>query len=309
MTTPITLEETTGSALERYATAIHLHEAFVPMVLPPGMDEEQAFREAIEWLLGERGQATAAATGAAAYPLLRNLLTVRGPGTLPPRVEACLDGILSARARARGAVGRAEILAEPGPRATVGATALKVRRGDMTRLAVDAIVNAANADLLGCFRPGHACIDNAIHSAAGPRLREDCARIVEIQGGRERTADAKITRAYHLPSRFVLHTVGPIVGDGRVHATDERALACCYSSCLDLARAVPAIRTLAFCAISTGVFGYPKNEAAEVAVRAVAKWLQANGEAFDLVVFCVFSDLDERAYAVAMDACGRDLTR
>jgi O-acetyl-ADP-ribose deacetylase (regulator of RNase III) len=177
---------------------------------------------------------------------------------------------------------------------------MKVWRGDITRLSVDAIVNAANSELLGCFRPGHACIDNAIHSAAGPRLRDDCARIIEIQGHPERTGDAKITRAYHLPSRFVLHTVGPIVAGGRVQPQDERALESSYHSCLELAHSTPSLRTLAFCAISTGVFGYPKDRAAEVAVRTVSRWLREHPGVFDLVVFTVFSDDDEGAYERAV---------
>ena len=183
-------------------------------------------------------------------------------------------------------------------------TPMKVWRGDITRLAVDAIVNAANAELLGCFRPGHACIDNAIHSAAGPRLREDCARIMEIQGHPETSGTAKITRAYHLPSRFVLHTVGPIVAGGRVGPDDERTLVACYGSCLELAAATPSIRSFAFCAISTGVFGYPKDRAADVAVRTVSRWLRERPKTFDLVVFCVFSEADEWACDQAMAASG-----
>ena len=123
---------------------------------------------------------------------------------------------------------RARSWPAPGTKRVIAGTPLKVWRGDITRLAVDAIVNAANAALLGCFRPGHACIDNAIHSAAGPRLRADCARIMEIQGRPERSGTAKITRGYHLPSRFVLHTVGPIVAGGRVEADDERTLVSAY---------------------------------------------------------------------------------
>ena len=181
---------------------------------------------------------------------------------------------------------------------------MRVWQGDITRLAVDAIVNAANAELLGCFHPGHACIDNAIHSAAGPRLRADCARIIEIQGHPERSGEAKITRAYHLPSRFVLHTVGPIVAGGHVQPEDERTLAAAYVSCLELARTIPSIRTLAFCAISAGVFGYPKDRAAELALRTVSAWLGERPKAFDLVAFCVFSDADRDAYGRVMATDG-----
>jgi O-acetyl-ADP-ribose deacetylase (regulator of RNase III) len=258
-------------ALDRYASAIRLDEPFAPLPAPLGVDEAQARDEALEWLLREHGSTLASVPrGTDADGLLRRLLTIRHPGGIPSGVHACLDQVLSARARARGAVTPDEIGTGPGPASPVGESVVRIWRGDITRLALDAIVNAANAELLGCFLPGHGCIDNAIHNAAGPRLRDDCATIIEIQGRREDTGDAKITRAYHLPSRFVLHTVGPIVADGRVQVEDEHALAASYRSCLDLAHSMRSIRTIAFCAISTGVFGYPKNDAAAVAVRTVA---------------------------------------
>ena len=294
---------------DRYAAAIGLHEPFVPLPTPPGVTEAQARREVLEWLLAEHGRAVdATPADADSDVLIRGLLTIRRPGGIPEAVQAGLDRILTARARARGVVASGEVAAGAGPSTTIDGTTMKVWRGDITRLAVDAIVNAANAELLGCFRPGHACIDNAIHSAAGPRLRDDCARIIEIQGHLERTGDAKITRAYHLPSRFILHTVGPIVVGGQVQGPDERALASSYRSCLDLAHVTPSLRTVAFCAISTGVFGYPKDRAAGVAVRTVSTWLSGHPGAFDLVVFTVFSDADERAYELAMGAGERDQT-
>ena len=288
---------------DSYAAAIRLQEPFVPLPPRPDVSEAQALRETLEWLLAEHGQ-TVEAVPADARPdvLIRNLLTIRRPGGIPTPIQACLDQVLAARARARGAVEPGEVVAGPGPGGTLHGTSTKVWRGDITRPSVDAIVNAANAELLGCFRPGHTCIDNAIHSAAGPRLRDDCARIIEIQGHPERSGDAKITRAYHLPSRFVLHTVGPIVAGGRVQPQDERTLVSSYQSCLELARSMPSIRTLAFCAISTGVFGYPKDRAAEVAVRTVRGWLREHPGAFDLIVFTVFSDDDEGAYERAMGA-------
>ncbi|HEY3189044.1 MAG TPA: macro domain-containing protein, partial [Solirubrobacteraceae bacterium] len=165
-----------------------------------------------------------------------------------------------------------------------GATVLW--RGDITRLGVDAIVNAANAQMLGCFVPFHACIDNAIHSAAGPRLREDCARVMDAQGHDEPTAVCKVTRAYNLPSRYVLHTVGPIVRGPLAHE-HESQLADAYPACLEAAAEVGA-RSIAFCAISTGVFGYPKEPAARTALAAVAAWLDVHPSALDAVVFNVF---------------------
>lgn len=294
---------------ERYAVEIRLHEPFVPLRTPPGVTEAHARREALEWLLAEHGRTIdSVPPDVDADVLIRNLLTTRRPGGIAEALQACLDRILAARARTRGVVAPGEVAAGAGPSTTIDVTTMKVWRGDITRLAVDAIVNAANAEFLGCFRPGHACIDNAIHSAAGPRLRDDCARIIEIQGHAEGSGDAKITRAYHLPSRFILHTVGPIVSGGRVQSQDERALASSYRSCLDLAHVTPSLRTVAFCAISTGVFGYPKDRAAGVAVRTVSAWLRGHPGAFDLVVFNVFSDADERAYEQAMGAGGRDQT-
>jgi len=128
-------------------------------------------------------------------------------------------------------------------------------QGDLTTLAADAVVNAANTAMLGCFVPGHTCIDNALNTVAGPRLREDCARTMHLQGHHEPTGTAKITRSYHLPAQSVLHTVGPVV-DGSPDTADAKALAACYRACLDTAAEAGA-RTVAFCSIATGIFGYP----------------------------------------------------
>jgi O-acetyl-ADP-ribose deacetylase (regulator of RNase III) len=177
----------------------------------------------------------------------------------------------------------------------VGVTVVPLWRGDITTLEVGAIVNAANADLLGCFRPDHRCIDNAIHSAAGPRLREDCHVIMSRQRHPERTGTAKATRAYFLPARFVLHTVGPIVGAAAPTETHRVLLASCYEACLAAAVEIGA-RSLAFCAISTGVFGYPKQEAANEAIRSVTTWLEGHPGRLDAVIFNVFTEDDEEAY-------------
>lgn len=171
-------------------------------------------------------------------------------------------------------------------------------QGDITELQVDAIVNAANDALLGCFKPFHACVDNAIHAAAGPRLREDTAIIMSIQGSSEETGRAKITRAYHLPSRFILHTVGPIThGNPENIPEDEKALlSSSYRACLDLALEVSAIRSIAFCSISTGVFGFPAMPAARIALKTVDQWLLDHPGRFDLVVFDLFSQRDYDIY-------------
>jgi len=170
-------------------------------------------------------------------------------------------------------------------------------QGDITRFAADAMVNAANAAFLRCFRPFVACIDNAIHWAAGPRLREECGRIMATQRAEEPTGLAKITRG-NLPALFVLHTVGPIVR-GPLTETHKLDLGGCYRSCLDVAADVGGIRTVAFCALSTGVFGFPKREAAAIALRTVAGWLGDHPGVFSKVIFNVFSDADRDTYAAA----------
>lgn len=170
---------------------------------------------------------------------------------------------------------------------------LRVWRGDITTLAVDAIVNAANSQMLGCWVPGHHCIDNAIHTFAGVQLRAECARIMEAQGHEEPTGTAKITSAYNLPARHVIHTVGPIA-NGRPTDLHREELASCYRSCLDLASAND-LHSIAFCCISTGVFGFPQEEAAEIAVRTVREWLDGH-DADMVVVFNVFMPKDESIY-------------
>ncbi len=174
-------------------------------------------------------------------------------------------------------------------------------RGDITTLSVDAIVNAANSAMLGCFRPRHACVDNAIHAAAGPRLRADCAILMELQGFEEPVGAAKITRAYNLPSRFVVHTVGPALtrGEAATAAHDE-ALASSYRASLDLAAEVSSIRSIAFSSVSTGVFAFPPRRAARVALSTVSRWIEAHPGRLDRVVFDVFSDSDLRVYRGAL---------
>lgn len=234
--------------------------------------------------------------------LLRAMLTVRGPGPLPAAVLDPLDALLAGEQRQSIAVDSSTLpsVAETLPGTAYAAadrTALWL--GDITTLVSDSIVNAANSGLLGCFQPLHACIDNAIHSVAGPRLREDCHAIMSLQGQPESTGTAKITRGYHLPAGHVLHTVGPIV-EGPLRPLHERQLAAAYRACLDLAAEAGGIHTLAFCAISTGVFGYPKAEAARVALRTVADWLAENPGVLDRVVFTVFSDEDNAVYLEAL---------
>ena len=170
---------------------------------------------------------------------------------------------------------------------------LRLWRGDVTTLSADAIVNAANSQMLGCWAPGHHCIDNAIHTYAGVQLRAECARIMEEQGHEEPTGQAKATSAYNLPAKRVVHTVGPIA-NGRPTDLHREQLASCYASCIDLA-ASEGLHSIAFCCISTGVFGFPQQEAAEIAARTVKEWLGAHCSDMT-VVFNVFGEKDERIY-------------
>ena len=148
-----------------------------------------------------------------------------------------------------------------------------VWKGDITRLKVDAIVNAANNQMEGCFVPGHHCIDNAIHTYAGVQLRNDCHEMMKKQGFLEPTGKAKITKAYNLPCLYILHTVGPMI-NGQVTPRDVFLLASCYESCLRLADR-HGIKTIAFCCISTGVFHYPQEQAAKIAIKTVQEYLKS----------------------------------
>lgn len=166
-------------------------------------------------------------------------------------------------------------------------------QGDITRLAVDAIINAANSALLGCFIPCHGCIDNAIHSAAGIQLRLECFRMMEKQKEPEQEGGAKITYAYNLPCRYIIHTVGPIVC-GAVTQKDRDLLSGCYRSCLELA-AEYHLKSIAFCCISTGEFHFPNEEAAEIAVQTVRNYQEENKNGLE-VIFNVFKDSDFQIY-------------
>ena len=160
-------------------------------------------------------------------------------------------------------------------------------QGDITTLKCGAIVNAANSGMTGCYQPCHSCIDNCIHTFAGVRLRYKCSEIMREQGHEEPTGRAKITPAYDLPCEYVIHTVGPIV-NGRLTDKHKELLASCYRSCLQLA-VQNGIRSIAFCCISTGVFGFPQKEAAEIAVNTVIGFLADHKIN---VIFNVFQDSD-----------------
>lgn len=217
--------------------------------------------------------------------LLRALMNVRPPMPLDENFLKLQDELLSAETAERGIV-KPEDIPNVAPD-------IKIWRGDITRLAVDAIVNAANSSLLGCFIPLHGCIDNAIHSAAGLQLRAACNEIMKAQGHGEPTGSAKITPAFNLPSKFVLHTVGPIIPYNRKpNALEEKQLADCYESCLKLA-AENNLHSIAFCCISTGEFHFPNRRAAQIAVKTVKKFLATHALE---IIFNVFKEVDEKIY-------------
>jgi O-acetyl-ADP-ribose deacetylase (regulator of RNase III) len=234
---------------------------------------------------------------------LQALATIRRPRPpLPDEIHTLFDRLLQNERKRRRETDAAALptIAEAFPNTRyLAARQTSLWQGDITALAADAIVNAANEELLGCFSPFHPCVDNAIHSAAGPRLRADCDAIMQLQGSDEPTGSAKITRAYNLPSRFVLHTVGPVCPPRTETPSPEAAklLARCYSSCLDLAAQLPQIRSLAFCGISTGVFGFPPEPACDIALSTVAAWLVRNPERFDRVIFTVFTEAELKLYS------------
>ena len=171
---------------------------------------------------------------------------------------------------------------------------LYVWQGDITTLRCDAIVNAANSQMTGCYIPGHACIDNCIHTYAGVQLRYDCFQKIQKQGFEEPTGQAKITPAYNLPCRYVLHTVGPII-NGHLTKKDHDLLANCYTSCLQLATDYH-LESVAFCCISTGVFHFPNEKAAEIAIASTTDFLKQNDTTVKKVVFNVFKENDKEIY-------------
>ena len=217
--------------------------------------------------------------------LLRGLMNVRPAKPLAPEVLDVQDAYLAQRLVERGGATKIDALAFR--------DRIAVWRGDITLLAADAIVNAANNQMLGCFCPNHGCIDNAIHTYAGVELRLVCEELMEQQGFPEPAGQAKITPAFNLPCQYVLHTVGPII-DGHVTKKDKELLASCYRSCLELA-AEKGLESVAFCCISTGEFHFPNELAAEIAIQTVKEFLKKQ-TSVKKVIFNVFKDLDKAIY-------------
>lgn len=217
--------------------------------------------------------------------LLRGLMNVRSPRRISPEFLKIQDEYLQEETAEKGIVDAAEL-----PEIRKG---ISVWQGDITSLKCDAIVNAANSGMTGCYVPNHRCIDNCIHSFAGIELRLECAGLMKQQGHEEPTGRAKITKGYNLPCKYVIHTVGPIIYD-RVRREDEELLADCYRSCLALA-AEHGLTNIAFCCISTGEFHFPNRRAAEIAVQTAEAFLQKESS-IKKVIFNVFKDMDKEIY-------------
>ncbi|GAA4889153.1 protein-ADP-ribose hydrolase [Ferrimonas pelagia] len=216
--------------------------------------------------------------------VFRALCNVRPAQPAAPELLADQDAYLQLLLQARGTVAADSLTWHGG---------IALWQGDITRLAVDGVVNAGNDALLGCFQPLHRCIDNAIHTFAGVQLRWACQQA--MQGGRLATGEVVMTDAYNLPSRHVLHTVGPIVRHGQPTEAQQQQLAACYRNCLDKAQQA-GLSTLAFCCLSTGEFGYPQQAAAQIAIDTVQRWLAEERQHSLRVVFNVFTDADWRIY-------------
>lgn len=252
------------------------------------MNQEERRRFLIEELLKEQPQ-----YGTIRFPkneedqknLLRALLNLRQAKEISPEFLKVQDEYLQEAIRQKGITDYEDL--KPAARR------IYLWKGDVTTLKCDAIVNAANRGMTGCYYPLHTCIDNCIHTYAGVQLRLACSRIMEEQGHEEETGQAKITAAYNLPSKYIIHTVGPVV-IGQLTREDESQLESCYRSCLELAHQYK-VKSLAFCCISTGEFHFPNRRAAEIAVQTVRSYLAGEGKGMK-VIFNVYLDIDYDIY-------------
>ena len=245
----------------------------------------------IQLLYSECGKSAPVLKDSEKRKLFRALVNVRMPKAASKELLQVQDEYLQEELRQKGLTDIADL--EP------IADGIYLWQGDITTLKCDCIVNAANSQMLGCFCPNHGCIDNAIHTFAGMQLRLECAEIMRNQGHEEPTGSAKITKAYNLPCKFVLHTVGPIVR-GELTQRHEEQLASCYRSCLALA-AENGLESIAFCCISTGEFCFPNERAAEIAIKTVGEYKEKRASDIK-VIFNVFKEYDYEIYARLLGA-------
>ena len=238
------------------------------------LDENPRYRQmAIPENLEERQQ------------LMRSLLNIRMPMPVTQEFLQAQDAEIQAQLADKGTV-------------EIDGEGLVEWQGDITSLNVDAIVNAANSQMLGCFVPLHRCIDNAIHSAAGVQLRLACEEM--MKGSDEPTGSARITPGFNLPAKYVIHTIGPIVTTPLPLRQQEAQLASCYTSCLDLANKY-GLASIAFCCISTGEFRFPNDRACFIAVSTVRSWMASHLESsVKTVIFNTFKDIDHELYKNAL---------
>ena len=256
------------------------------------MDQEARLDYLIDYLLEENIDAKEKmdqyerGTAQEKLALFRGLCNVRPPEPVTDQFTRVQDAFLTQWNNARTLTALNDLEAiEP---------QLYLWQGDITSLAVDVIVNAANSDFIGCTKANHDCIDNMIHTRAGVALRLACDAVIKAQGRREPMGKAKITKAYNLPSDYVIHTVGPYIDGRGVSLLKEKILASSYRSCLALADEHQQ-KTIAFCCISTGEFNFPNGRAAEIAIQTVKAYLSDTGSALN-VIFNVFKDEDLHIY-------------
>lgn len=247
------------------------------------MNREEQLDFLINYLIDERNEAIEIPQDyKAKRNLLRSLMNVRIPLKISDEFLKVQDDFLTAETLAKDLTSVEDIKDVNGK--------ILLWQGDIVTLKVDGIVNAANSKLLGCFIPLHNCIDNIIHSAAGVQLRDECNSMMQLQGHDEEVGKAKITSAYNLPSKYVIHTVGPAIPYGlKPSKSDCEALKNCYRSCLEIA-SENNLESLAFCGISTGVFNFPRDLAAKIAIDTVKEYLDSNETSLKHVIFDVFSD-------------------
>ena len=252
--------------------------------------------------LGQSGEVLIYMDEAEKKDIIRSLMNTRMPRTISKELLQLQDDYLQEQLAEKGIVTLSDIptIREQSESTSSYGDIISLWQGDITRLKVGAIVNAANSQMLGCFVPCHRCIDNAIHSAAGMQLREECSHIMNrrrIQYGKkyeEPTGTATLTLSYNLPCDYVIHTVGPIVYDRLDDALCqdlqncyENVLTCCLEN---------NIKSVAFCCISTGEFHFPGDKAAEIACKTVNAFLETHGDSMERIIFNVFKDSDYRLY-------------
>ena len=276
-----------GLAFEEYRREFDLTPYPRPALVESEEEKMERCDRILKFLLRERGMIAAfSSTYQRKRGVIREYMNTRNPLPVPFDVLADQDALFWTESVERGIVQADDI---PEIKYNIAHW-----QGDITRLQADAIVNAGNTSLLGCFLPGHNCIDNVIHSAAGMQLRADCARLIALQGHEEEIGDAKLTRAYNLPAKYVIHTVGPRVGR-EVTAEQRSQLRSCYNSVFDLAEEA-GCKHVAVCCVSTGVFNFPREEAAEIAAGAAVNWKLCHKDSEMKIIFDTFLDADAKVY-------------